>query len=243
MTSKRRTPKSTRRRGRPSRENAIDWLAIERLYVQGEDKPRADGSGVDRIFPGYSDLAARFGLEYSSVANRGRKGAWPEQRTAYEAEVRRETQRKTVETLSSRLATLNEQALETNALLIKEVRYALSRKQALRGDPPPGYVPSLPPTGGAPEEFDPHPLPSRDAKDYAVALKTARAEASAILGVILPTAAPADAPAPTAPRGAADRSEREEFSDAVLLAAARVMLDGNQAPKAHGQGEATPPAS
>lgn len=252
-TPRKRSPakKPSPRRGRPSKDDPIDWLAIEQLYVQGEDKPQPDGS-VQHVFPSYADLAARFGLASSSVDRRSRAEGWPAKRDAFQATVRQETQRKAVERLSTRLATFNEEAFETALLGVRESRYALERVRSRRspaagGDaarPPSTTAPHDSPPGGPAVESPDDPMPSMDVRNYMTALKTAREVAWSALGVN-PTPGGATAPASpeTGPSPAAKPSAVQEFSDEVLLAAAQVMLDQNQAPKAHGQGEATPPAS
>ena len=165
--------------------------------------------------------------------------------------MRQETQRKAVERLSTRLATFNEEAFETALLGVQESRYALERVRARRvlattGDaarPASTTPPQDGPRGGLAAEPD-DPMPSMDVRNYMTALKTAREVAWAALGVN-PTPGGATTPATpeTGPSPATKPSAVQEFSEEVLLAAAKVMLDGNQAPKAHGQGEATPPAS
>lgn len=87
----------------------VDWVALENEYVQGQET--------------YTQLARKYNVHLSTVANHAIKGQWKEKRAQYREYVAKKAKEKATENQISKLASLQSSAdklAERLALMLKD---------------------------------------------------------------------------------------------------------------------------
>lgn len=240
------------------RRSDIAWDTIEGLYVRGEMVPNAAGN-PEHLFPTIEQLAARFQVDPASIHKHSRKGEWPGQREEFRRKLREEIDRKSADFIAKAgdlWSPQVEKAFAVAALGIEECRYALdfhrsgaatlaaasTARAGARGRNRPGGGDSDAQgdgDGGAPADpskpVTPRlPMPARDLKDTAAALKT---NLDTLRGLIFGQQPPATAPTSTgtAAGGEAAPAPIDPRAAEVLVAFLGAAADRNKAPPTDGK--------
>lgn len=194
---KKRKPEKRKNHGRGrGRRGDIPWVAIEDLYIHGEVIPTAAGTSA-RVWPSAEDIAARFEVDRVTVQNHARKDAWVQRRENYRNDLRGAAEKAATDFLGKASDLWGAHAQKVWAIssdAIDECRYAIdyhrsgaaslaaasAEGKGRRGRNRPGGGDSDA-QGDGPEDgpVDPAkpvvprlPMPGREAKDIAAALKT-----------------------------------------------------------------------
>lgn len=194
-TDKRNSLRSRKGKGK-GRRGSIPWLAIEDLYIHGEVIPTPAGTS-ERVWPSAEDIAARFEVDRVTVQTHARAEEWVQRRENFRAEIRKAAETRAADFVHRAGDLWNEVAQKAWAIstsALDECRYAVEyhRSGAAslaaasaagkggRGRNRPGGGDSD--AQGDGEEggpVDPSkpaaprlPMPARDQKDLAAAVKT-----------------------------------------------------------------------
>ena len=105
------TPKGPGGRPRKADLPRIDYQQLDKLLVFGEVVPTADGAGTSVVFPTYRDLAARFGVVVSVIADYARTRNCQKRRAEASARIEAKTDAKLVELRAESVAVAKADAL------------------------------------------------------------------------------------------------------------------------------------
>ncbi len=194
-TNKRNALRSRKGKGK-GRRGSIPWLAIEDLYIHGEVIPTPAGTS-ERVWPSAEDIAARFEVDRVTVQSHARAEEWVQRRENFRADIRKAAETRAADFVHRAGDLWNEVAQKAWAVstsALDECRYALEfhRSGAAtlaaastaggggRGRNRPGGGDSdAQGDGGDGAPVDPSkpsaprlPMPARDQKDIAAAMKT-----------------------------------------------------------------------
>lgn len=107
---------------------------MERLYVQGEERQREDGT-LERWFPSYRDLGERFGLRGATVADHGRINAWPRKREEFGQVLRSETNRARITAVSNGIVDTVRKSIRVADAILDAVSARLEADRLARATP------------------------------------------------------------------------------------------------------------
>jgi hypothetical protein len=105
------TPKGTGGRPRKADPPRIDYQLLDKMLVFGEVVPTADGLGTSVVFPTYRDLAQRFGVVVSVIADYARTRNCQKRRAEASARIEAKTDAKLVELRAESVAVAKADAL------------------------------------------------------------------------------------------------------------------------------------
>jgi hypothetical protein len=104
-------PKGSGGRPRKADPPRIDYQLLDKMLVFGEVVPTADGAGTSVVFPTYRDLAARFGVVVSVIADYARTRNCQKRRAEASARIEAKTDAKLVELRAESVAVAKADAL------------------------------------------------------------------------------------------------------------------------------------
>lgn len=171
------------------RRASIPWIAIEDLYVHGEMIDTPAGT-TERVWPSAEDIASRFLIDRTTIHNHCRKQGWVGAREAFRRSLSEEAAKRAANFVGQASTLWSEQAQKVwdiSVTALDEARYALeyhrsgaaaiAAASAKRGKNRPGGGDADAQGDGA--AGDPmqqvlkrEPMPMRDIKDHATAVKT-----------------------------------------------------------------------
>jgi hypothetical protein len=105
------TPKGAGGRPRKADPPRIDYQLLDKMLVFGEVVPTADGAGTSVVFPTYRDLAQRFGVVVSVIADYARTRNCQKRRAEASARIEAKTDAKLVELRAESVAVAKADAL------------------------------------------------------------------------------------------------------------------------------------
>lgn len=244
-TTARAAPKKRSRPRKPTgrgkgRHNDCPWDEVERLYVQGDIAP-AGKNAAERVWPSSEELAARFRVSSPTVRDHARLGGWTQKREEFRRKLAEAAEKSTADFVAKATTLWREEAQkiwDINVALLDEAKFATefhksgqAARLAVARASTSGKGRSRPSGGDAdaqgdgpppPEaQVEREPMPARDAKDYAVTVKTARETMLAMLvGAQQPGTVPV-AGGQTAAPAALDPRAAAVIDDFVLFSAER----------------------
>jgi hypothetical protein len=220
------------------RRTDIPWVAIEDLYVHGEMIPTPAGT-TERVWPSAEDIAARFLVDRTTIHNHCRKQGW----VALREQFRRSLFDKAAERAKNFVGQASElwgeqaqKAWDISATTLDEARYALeyhrsgaasiAAASAKRSRNRPGGG-DAEAQGGEGDDvpmqqvLKREPMPMRDLKDHATAVKTTLETMRGLLFGQQPTAtSPTSAATTSAPSPVTDDPRVRAVTESFLRAAA-----------------------
>ena len=104
-------PKGAGGRPRKADPPRIDYQLLDKMLVFGEVVPTADGAGTSVVFPTYRDLAQRFGVVVSVIADYARTRNCQKRRAEAQARIEAKTDAKLVELRAESVAVAKADAL------------------------------------------------------------------------------------------------------------------------------------
>lgn len=184
---RKRKPFKATGRGK-GRRGDIPWVAIEDLYVHGEMIPTPAGT-TERVWPSAEDIAARFEVDRTTIHNHCRKQGWVGAREAFRRSLHEAASKRAADFVGRASDLWGEQAQrawDITTRSLDEARYALDYYQtgaAAIAEASAKRSKNRPGGGDADAQGDGDdvpmkqalkraPMPMRDLKDHATAVKT-----------------------------------------------------------------------